>query len=401
MTPAIEAHNLSKRYVLGRTNATVKDVLSSLGGFIGNGRTPKETFWALEDVSFEVAQGEALGIIGRNGAGKSTTLKIMSRITRPTSGHVTLRGRVGSLLEVGTGFHPELSGRENILLNGAILGMNRAEIESKFERIVEFAGLSEFIDTPVKRYSTGMSMRLAFSVAAHLEPEIMLVDEVLAVGDQEFQRKCLGRMGELQHEGRTVVLISHNMGAIQRVCSRAVLLEGGKVAAVGPTAEVVQTYHRLTSPAAMEAGEVDSEVLSVSGWELRSPSAVGPYVIKSGAPCEFVFHMHLPEDIDDAFIGVAVYTSDGTLATSVSTLDLTDGYVDMKRGSHEVGLDFDSLPLGPGQYSLYLSLNSKRGKHIESWTLDPPFEILRKKVSVQVPPPWEGIVSLEPRLEIR
>jgi lipopolysaccharide transport system ATP-binding protein len=206
-----------------------------------------ELFWALKDVSFEVKRGETLGIIGRNGAGKSTLLKILSRITEPTQGRVTLHGRVASLLEVGTGFHPELTGRENIFLNGAILGMNRAEIQRKFDEIVEFAGVEQFLDTPVKRFSSGMYVRLAFAVAAHLEPEILVVDEVLAVGDTVFQKKCLGKMGDVAKEGRTILFVSHNMAAIQNLCSRGIVLRGGNIEYVGSQLDAVKTYVKRQS----------------------------------------------------------------------------------------------------------------------------------------------------------
>src|SRR5690242_6170159 len=202
-----------------------------------------EEFWALKNVSFEVKQGEVLGIIGRNGAGKSTLLKILSRITEPTEGRVRLCGRVASLLEVGTGFHPELTGRENIFLNGAILGMTRAEIRRKFDEIVAFADIERFLDTPVKRYSSGMSVRLAFAVAAHLEPEILVVDEVLAVGDAEFQKKCLGKMGEVAAlDARTILFVSHNMAAIESLCTRCIYLESGQVKFDGPTPEAIREY---------------------------------------------------------------------------------------------------------------------------------------------------------------
>ncbi len=201
-------------------------------------------FWALKDVSCDVKQGEVVGIIGRNGAGKSTLLKILSRITEPTAGHVELRGRVGSLLEVGTGFHPELTGRENIYMNGALLGMRRLEIQQKFDEIVAFAEVEQFLDTPVKRYSSGMYVRLAFAVAAHLEPEILLVDEVLAVGDAQFQKKCLGKMGEVARAGRTIFFVSHNMGAIARLCSTSVLLNRGQIQAVGAVDDVIAQYLR-------------------------------------------------------------------------------------------------------------------------------------------------------------
>ena len=201
-----------------------------------------ETIWALKDVSLEIKRGEVVGIIGRNGAGKTTLLKILSRITEPTEGYAEIRGRVGSLLEVGTGFHPELTGRENIYLNGAILGMKKAEIERKFDEIVEFAEIEKFIDTPVKHYSSGMYVRLAFAVAAHLEPEILLVDEVLAVGDAAFQKKCIGKMGDVARENRTVLFISHNMAAVTSLCSKSLLLDGGRLVEMGETTEVVHSY---------------------------------------------------------------------------------------------------------------------------------------------------------------
>jgi lipopolysaccharide transport system ATP-binding protein len=220
-----------------------------------------DRIWALADVSFDVRQGQVLGLIGRNGAGKSTLLKVLSRITEPTTGQVTLRGRVGSLLEVGTGFHPELTGRENIFLNGTILGMRRAEIVRRFDEIVEFAGVTRFLDTPVKRYSSGMQVRLAFAVAAHLEPEILLVDEVLAVGDAEFQEKCLGKMRDVTQEGRTVVFVSHNLAAVRSLCSRALLLEQGRLAFDGPTDEAVERYLQRAG-GRRDAAVVEGDALS-------------------------------------------------------------------------------------------------------------------------------------------
>jgi lipopolysaccharide transport system ATP-binding protein len=242
----IHGENLSKLYRRGlRVDAGLRHVLeefvrSPLAVFR---RKSNETFWALKDVSLEVKEGEVLGLIGRNGAGKTTLLKILSLITRPTSGWAEIHGRVGSLLEVGTGFHPELTGRENTFLSGAILGMGKAEIERKFDEIVAFAELQKFIDTPVKRYSSGMYVRLAFAVAAHLEPEILLVDEVLAVGDIAFQKKCMGKMGDVARQGRTIILVSHNMAAINLLCSRCVLLEHGLIAFDGPTAAATARYY--------------------------------------------------------------------------------------------------------------------------------------------------------------
>jgi lipopolysaccharide transport system ATP-binding protein len=253
MPPAIRAENVSKRYRIRHAEGrapyrTLREDLSRLAAaplrWLRNGAAGRgaEDFWALKDVSFDVQPGEVVGVIGRNGAGKSTLLKVVSRITRPTAGRVRLRGRVGSLLEVGTGFHPELTGRENISLNGAVLGMGRREIRRKFDEIVAFAEVEKFLDTPVKRYSSGMYVRLAFAVAAHLEPEILLVDEVLAVGDAAFQEKCLGAMEATASSGRTVLFVSHNMASVQHLCRRAVLLRSGEVAADGPAAEVVGLY---------------------------------------------------------------------------------------------------------------------------------------------------------------
>lgn len=248
---AIRAENLGKRYERGAaaTSGLLRDKLAlALHSPLKLlRRHQKETFWALKDVCLEVHEGEVLGLIGRNGSGKTTLLKILSRITRPTEGWAEIYGRVGCLLEVGTGFHPELTGRENTYLSGAILGMGKREIERKFDEIVSFAELEKFIDTPVKHYSSGMYVRLAFAVAAHLEPEILLVDEVLAVGDINFQKKCLGKMGDVAHAGRTVILVSHNLGAISQLCSRTIWIEGGSIAAAGDSESVVTQYMKSIS----------------------------------------------------------------------------------------------------------------------------------------------------------
>jgi lipopolysaccharide transport system ATP-binding protein len=254
MSVIIKVENLSKKYHLGQIHTNLLSErfgnglrslyrkFHSLDHSTSGPENGKEEFWALRDISFEVQQGEVVGIIGRNGAGKSTLLKILSRITTPTSGNVELTGRVASLLEVGTGFHPELTGRENVYLNGAILGMAKAEIVKKFDQIVAFAEVQQFIDTPVKRYSSGMYVRLAFAVAAHLEPEILIVDEVLAVGDAQFQKKCLGKMGDVAKEGRTVLFVSHNMDAVRRLCSTAIWLEAGRVKRIGTTEQCISDY---------------------------------------------------------------------------------------------------------------------------------------------------------------
>ncbi len=246
--PIIQVKNISKQYNIGMdrtyktfsesfTNA-IRSPIKSLNSI----RSQQDTFWALKDINFEVEQGEVVGIIGRNGAGKSTLLKILSRITTPTEGEIRLKGRVGSLLEVGTGFHPELTGRENIYFNGAILGMKKKEIDDKFDEIVKFSGVEKFLDTPVKRYSSGMQVRLAFSVAANLDPEILVVDEVLAVGDAAFQKKCLGKMGEVAEGGRTVLFVSHNMGAVNKLCTSCILLNSGKIQLIGHPNDIINQY---------------------------------------------------------------------------------------------------------------------------------------------------------------
>ncbi len=249
--PVIKVENLSKEFIIAHEGqekyVTLRDkmtgaVKSLMGRSSSKGHVTKESFWAIKDVSFEINQGDRVGIIGRNGAGKSTLLKLLSRITEPSSGRIMIRGRVASLLEVGTGFHPELTGRENIYLNGAILGMSRIEIRKKFDEIVAFAETEKFLDTPVKRYSSGMYVRLAFAIAAHLEPEILIVDEVLAVGDAQFQKKCLGKMEDVSKEGRTILFVSHQMGTISQLCDKAILLSKGTVISNGRTADVIQHY---------------------------------------------------------------------------------------------------------------------------------------------------------------
>src|SRR5712691_1432753 len=265
MDPIIRAEHLSKRYHIGgrESHTSLRDSLAAAARAPlkrwRNGQSPGKTIWALKDVSFEVAPGEVVGIIGRNGAGKSTLLKILSRITKPTKGRVQLNGRVGSLLEVGTGFHSELTGRENIFLNGAILGMTRREIERKFDEIVAFAETGEFLETPVKHYSSGMTVRLAFAVAAHLEPEILIIDEVLAVGDLAFQKKCLGKMNEVAKHGRTVLFVSHQMHQVRRLCNTAIWLDAGHLRSEGPASEVLAAYEQaVLSPTEQDHAALNS-----------------------------------------------------------------------------------------------------------------------------------------------
>jgi lipopolysaccharide transport system ATP-binding protein len=332
---AIQVDHLSKRYTIGSQGAAYNTLRETLMNALSAPlRNPSavggQEIWALNEVSFSVSPGEVLGIIGRNGAGKSTLLKIISRITKPTRGSVRLRGRVGSLLEVGTGFHSELTGRENILLNGAILGMHRQEIKDKFAEIVEFAEIGPFLDTPVKRYSSGMYMRLAFAVAAHLEPEILLVDEVLAVGDAAFQKKCLGKMGEVSQQGRTVLFVSHNLVALENLCPRAICLHHGKVVAEGNARQVIQAYqrsYREESAAARRWELVDlapgndkvrlrSLAVAPGNGDLNSLSIDQPFKI------QIEFWSRRPDQ--DLSITLHFLTEENILAFSTSTMHNAD-----------------------------------------------------------------------------
>ena len=330
-----------------------------------------EEFWALKDVSFEVQEGEALGIIGPNGAGKSTLLKILSRITEPTAGRVTLHGRVASLLEVGTGFHPELSGRENIYLNGAILGMSRAEIKRKFDAIVAFAEIGKFLDTPVKRYSSGMYVRLAFAVAAHLEPEILIVDEVLAVGDLEFQKRCLGKMDEVsRREGRTVLFVSHNLSAVQTLCSAATLIRGGKAEAVGPTSHIVAGYVQslYASSVTSVADRPDRKGCGkIRLIELQVYGGFGSYstILATGKPACFVLKL------SEAWPGVACsFTIYDHLGRPVTYFDSSiKGAEDLCQTAPTAKFtcEIDELLILPGRYYMNVGItwNAVLQDHLE------------------------------------
>ena len=367
MQSIIKAEHLGKQYQLGARDAayaTVREALiraarAPLRAFRNNGRRQDEKFWALRDVSFEVGSGEVVGIIGRNGAGKSTLLKILSRITEPTTGRAELYGRVGSLLEVGTGFHPELTGRENIFLNGSILGMRRGEIEGKFDEIVEFAEIGKFIDTPVKRYSSGMYVRLAFAVAAHLEPEILLVDEVLAVGDMAFQNKCLGKMGEVAKQGRTVLFVSHNMGAISRLCQRCLLLEQGAIMETGPTSSVVQTY--MTSGMAQRAEYVQSSdpakainllQISLLGSDLQLRSDLAYH-----EPFRFRIDYEINKPITGTSVGLAFFLVDGACAFVTADFDAHEELLKERcPGIYRTEVEIPGRWLNVGRYSVSLHI---------------------------------------------
>lgn len=373
----ITVENLSKSYLVGHRSdgeghkryTALRDVISNRVRNIARNAVnvvygrhvvlcdQMEEFWALKDVAFEVKRGEVLGIIGRNGAGKSTLLKILSRITEPTRGRVTLRGRVASLLEVGTGFHPELTGRENIYLNGAILGMTRAEIRRKFDEIVAFAEVEKFLDTPVKRYSSGMYVRLAFAVAAHLEPEIMVVDEVLAVGDAEFQEKCLGKMQRVSsHEGRAVLFVSHNMMAVQRLCDRALWLDHGGTREIGTAAKIVSAYAGLARSAA-RSGDFSSGRLSGDGRvrliSYNVTDADGRGDPPPGTKEDVLIHVRVEarEKIAKPAYGISVVNERGVLMTCVNTVELGMTQPKLPRGEATICVRINRTNFLPGHYT--------------------------------------------------
>ena len=372
---AIRVENLFKQYRIGPhyRHDTLRDQITH--GFWSlftpnghsSGNSEPDTFWALRDISFEVPRGEVLGIIGRNGAGKSTLLKILSRVTRPTCGRARVNGRVGSLLEVGTGFHPELTGRENIYLNGAVLGMTKVEIKRRFDDIVEFAEVDRFLDTPVKRYSSGMYMRLAFSIAAHLEPEILLVDEVLAVGDAAFQQKCIGKMDDVAKQGRTVLFVSHNMASIQRLCRSALLLDKGQMKMFWKVPDVIHTY-------------LKEAVSPLSSWEPSSAPAKNAYFKK----------VYLADENEDRLEHVTTASSLAIVMEYVIqrkcrslqiSVDLQDGNGDLIFASNPQDKGLDS-PEQAGQYRAVVRL--------------PPQILLPKIYAIRTNlwTPWDGILDM-------
>jgi len=369
MFTVIRAERLSKRYTLGQREryGALRDSLTNaltaprrwLRADGTNGKAP--SIWALKDVSFEIQQGELVGIIGRNGSGKSTLLKILSRITEPTAGRVVVVGRVGSLLEVGTGFHPELTGRENVYVNGAILGMKRTEIARKFDEIVAFSEVETFIDTPVKHYSSGMQMRLAFAVAAHLEPTILLVDEVLAVGDSAFQKKCIGKMGDVAREGRTVLFVSHDLTAVQLLCQRAIRLTHGQIQGMGAVNDEITAY--LSESRAFAPTELDQPIpLSEDLSLVRFGFAPNP--VPSGSAASF--QVELCVSRDTRFDEVAAIVND-TLGRRVGVIDFRQvgGQHEAKVGQNlKLSANFSSVPLVEGEYRIGASIRSGDAHHI-------------------------------------
>ena len=356
--PIIQVRNISKKYRLGKIGMTsFRDEIGRLTDRLrgrSHATTPSETeFWALRDINFDVTPGEVVGIIGRNGAGKSTLLKILSRITEPTTGEILMHGRLASLLEVGTGFHPELSGRENIFLNGAILGMRKIEIARKFDEIVAFSEIGGFIDTPVKRYSSGMYVRLAFAVAAHLEPEILLVDEVLAVGDVDFQNKCLGKMENISHgQHRTVLFVSHNMTAIRRLCNRCVLLERGQPSRVMSVNDAVEYYSTRHAASASTVTLEERERYDKQGRNARLLSiGIDGGSLAYGRPGFVSVTFSLKEHTKGVMIGMGFDTMEGQRILTLDS-DTNGSAWDLAPGHHTVRVGLDYWPLHPGSYKV-------------------------------------------------
>lgn len=378
---AIQVENLSKAYEITRTTAhnryrTLQEELLTLPrrlfrGFQGESR---EAFWALKNLSFSVNEGEVVGIIGRNGAGKSTLLKILSRITEPSSGRAEIYGRVGSLLEVGTGFHPELTGRENVYLSGAILGMRHHEIQQRFDEIVEFAGVAQFIDTPVKRYSSGMYMRLAFAVAAHLNPEILVVDEVLAVGDSEFQKKCLNKMGDVAQSGRTVLFVSHNMAAVQQLCTRGIVLNRGEIVFSGQASDAIECYMQSVksvqaSGLATRQDRQGNQSLRFTNIQLRDENDTEIQQVLTGQTVRIRFYYTARQPLQRANVHVAfnVRNTDGFLISNLSTMDSGNEVMDIeKEGYIECCWPDFNLRAGVYDCNLYCAIHGDIADWLQS-----------------------------------
>jgi lipopolysaccharide transport system ATP-binding protein len=381
---AIRAEHVSKEYRLGVINhgTLYRDLQSWYAKWRGrpdpnvevsdisvqsnkHARIEGDRFHALEDISFDIHQGDVVGVIGRNGAGKSTLLKIISRITSPTSGYIGIKGRVASLLEVGTGFHPELTGRENVFLNGAILGMSKREVASKFEQIVEFAEIGQFIDTPVKRYSSGMYVRLAFSVAAHLEPEILLVDEVLAVGDINFQKKCLGRMKEVGKDGRTILFVSHNLTAISSICQKAILISDGRVVANGATSDVIKQYMQEdklnnNSIYSVDPATLDGKAVLFKVAPRNAQNEIND-VLELTEPFSIEIEYEIREPTSGLSVGLQIISDDGyTAIYSLSDPELDPSRLEMRAaGKYRSIVRFPACALNTGSFSIRVGISSR------------------------------------------
>lgn len=351
---AIKIENLGKVYKIGRQKSAT--LIDSIRSVFSKNEDAKTEFWALKDISFEIKKGEAVAIIGRNGAGKSTLLKVLSRITEPSKGRFEINGRVSSLLEVGTGFHHELTGRENIFLNGTILGMKRAEIRSKFDEIVEFSGVADFLDTPVKHYSSGMYVRLAFAVAAHLEPEILIVDEVLAVGDAEFQKRCLGKMKEVTGEGRTVIFVSHNMGAVRNLCSQGIFLEHGQVKKTGGVNEVVDYYFSFLEDNVSKAFSKSSEnkEVLIKSFAVLNEHGKPSSTFDTSKPIVLRAEYTANKDISGSRMNIQLLDSYGNIAFTSSSHSKEP--VEKSKGDYVVSCIIPADLLNGGEYKVQMNM---------------------------------------------
>jgi lipopolysaccharide transport system ATP-binding protein len=407
---AISIDGLGKRYRIGSylpTSGTLRgligDRLSAKPRAAPHAAKGPEYIWALKDLTLDIPTGAVIGIIGRNGVGKSTLLKILSRITDPTEGTAELHGKVASLLEVGTGFHGELTGRENIYLNGAISGMTRAEVDRRFDEIVAFSELVQFLDTPVKRYSSGMYVRLGFAVAAYLDPDILLVDEVLAVGDLSFQRRCLNRMNDVAQAGRTVIFVSHQMTAIRRLCNRTVWLEAGRIKEFGPTGDVVARYESESLGASTGEDEARGQRTYKArylSWSRAGADADHAHTVSELEPVTFRLVLDVREPVRDGYGGFEIFDVENRLIWSGSSYDQGRGDVNLQPGRYAFAYRLPMLPLKPGAYRLHASFYEREAKRIiDDWWASP--ELL-----VTLPPSshpqdeWQGILNLPCDLRI-
>jgi lipopolysaccharide transport system ATP-binding protein len=408
---AISIHGLGKRYRLGSYLPAGGSLRGWLGDRLDRPSAPKapspkaaKYLWALKDVHLDVPVGSVIGIIGRNGVGKSTLLKILSRITDPTEGTAELYGKVSSLLEVGTGFHGELTGRENIYLNGAITGMTRAEVNRRFDEIVAFSELEQFLDTPVKRYSSGMYVRLGFAVAAHLDPDILLVDEVLAVGDLSFQRRCLNRMNDVAQTGRTVIFVSHQMTAIRRLCKQTIWLEAGRIRDFGPTGEVVARYETESlgpsvPGAAGSRGEVNYKARYL-GWSRDGAPEKNAHSVSELNAVGLRLTLDVREHVAAGYGGIEIFDPEGKLIWSGASYDEGRGDLALEPGKYTLVYTLPMLPLKPGAYKLHASFYEREGRRLlDDWWASP-------ELIVSLPPSshsqdeWQGILNLPCELRV-
>jgi len=409
---AISVRGLGKRYRIGSyvgSGNTLRgwfdDRLSRARRRESSARDEPKILWALRDLTFDIPVGAVVGIVGRNGVGKSTLLKILSRITDPTEGSADLYGKTSSLLEVGTGFHGELTGRENIYLSGAIFGMTRAEVARRFDEIVAFSELERFLDTPVKRYSSGMYVRLGFAVAAHLEPDILLVDEVLAVGDLSFQRKCLNRMSDVAQAGRTVLFVSHQMTAIRRLCNRTIWLEAGRVRDFGPTGQVVARYESESLGASALGASDSHQAVSYRArylsWALAGASEENAHTMSTLEPVDFQLILDVREPVRAGYGGFEIFDLEGKLIWSGSSYDQGRGDLPLDPGKYALSYRLPLLPLKPGAYRLHASLYDREGARLlDDWWANPEL-VISLSPSSHPQDEWQGVLNLPCEFTIR